>query len=747
MATSQELYNAYMTRATTGSLDFGSLTLTAGRSAFAGFPALTSIYFDEYQTVDSPYGAYLAPSSFNDLNGNPMTIVFPSDKREICGVMTDDIVGLIEMRGNVRVRDGSGTRSFQDFTAELPKSQSCIHTNPPTNGGNLNGWAELTDLSNLIQPYKIFVWIRRKYLTTFYESWQAITVYFKLVVEMSGGEATTYSSNVAEFSQTFGWVWTHGENIIGTVRSLSHNPVRIDFLNSFFVFKEFPSISFIDKRKFVEADIVTDTPMSYGIPFNTEPVIFKENCFIVPTTTEMTEYSYVNGEIDKRYPRFQINSKMGFYTINISSGTNRNYLGVGKISYDTCSPAYDAKFTAVKYSAHMDTEGELVKDLLLDRKNVHEDLIYEGDSLVWTGDDVNKWYMIDVGYVGSWEVNFTCSGDSRYNNIVSITRSTSRGYDKGNIVFDGKCFYNSSYLTSVDVSNCTEIGESAFVGCTNLVDFYTYGASDSVGREPETYIYVYSKAFSGCTKLEIFSTGSTQISEIHDNAFRGCSNLNSFGRGISSATYIGDAAFYGCSKLDIISNLLNTHASIGPSAFAYSGINHIECFRNNPGEKYYTSIPEKCFFSCTSSDGFANLTYVSSVGASAFGSTPLIRINFNRDITRDSSVGHEPPVIFDKAAFAGITTLKTPPPSSTILPYDTDFYGVSGIIYINCTINNSFDEDMFQNIINDANFPFGANTNVLFIGNPDPEYDETNNCNVYYGVTGTKAISSIRIAL
>ncbi len=79
---------------------------------------------------------------------------------------------------------------------------------------------------------------------------------------------------------------------------------------------------------------------------------------------------------------------------------------------------------------------------------------------------------------------------------------------------DGRCFYDCTSLTTINLNNVTKIGEKCFMGCTSLA---------SVDLTNCTTIEV--SAFQGCTSLTLSSLDFLNIKKIGGNAFYGCTQL------------------------------------------------------------------------------------------------------------------------------------------------------------------------------------------------------------------------------
>ena len=162
---------------------------------------------------------------------------------------------------------------------------------------------------------------------------------------------------------------------------------------------------------------------------------------------------------------------------------------------------------------------------------------------------------------------------------------------------DGSAELRRAENISTIPSTITEIGESAFYGCTSLnVDFSTATSLTAIGAH----------AFEGCTGLSGVSMGSDKsyaLTEIGAYAFAtsgvkeidlsGASNLTDFGnpytfkdcKDLATVTLhantnqIGVGAFMGCTSLTEVYGVKETSfVSMGDGAFYGTSIKALECF-------------------------------------------------------------------------------------------------------------------------------------------------------------------------
>ena len=279
-------------------------------------------------------------------------------------------------------------------------------------------------------------------------------------------------------------------------------------------------------------------------------------------------------------------------------------------------------------------------------------------------------YSID-GYI------VTNIGDSAFYGCTSLT---SINIPDGVTSIGDWAFYGCTNLTSINIpDSVTNIGDSAFYGCTSLTSINIPDGVTSIG----------DWAFEGCTSLTSINIPD-RVKSIGDSAFKGCSSLTSINIP-DSVTNIGDSAFYGCTSLTSITipdgitsigdstfrsctsltsiNIPDSVKSIGN--FTFSGCTNLTSINIPDG---VTSIGNSAFSGCTSLTSINIPDGVTSIGYSAFyGCTNLTSINIPDGVT---SIGY--------FAFYGCTSLK-----SINIPVDVTsigeftFYGCTSLKSIN----------------------------------------------------------------
>ena len=127
----------------------------------------------------------------------------------------------------------------------------------------------------------------------------------------------------------------------------------------------------------------------------------------------------------------------------------------------------------------------------------------------------------------------------------------------------------------IDGKKVTEIGDSAFKGCTELTSITI----------PDGVIGIGNNAFSGCTSLETVTIPAS-VTYVGNSAFYGCTSLKSV-TVPESVTYIGGYAFAECYSLkyaDIPANV----SGIGSSPFY--NCRSLENINIDEANKWYTTV-------------------------------------------------------------------------------------------------------------------------------------------------------------
>ena len=272
-----------------------------------------------------------------------------------------------------------------------------------------------------------------------------------------------------------------------------------------------------------------------------------------------------------------------------------------------------------------------------------------GENVNWTLDDAGKLTISGTGemqnyyrnYVGyntyllntPWDANkdsiqsvvieagVTSIGESAFlgcTNLMSITipdSVISIGWD---------AFSECSNLTSITIpESVTSIGESAFSECMSLtsvtipnsvtsIESYLFCGCTSLMRFtiPNSVSKIGYRAFDGCTSLTNITIPDS-VTSIGLNAFSGCTSLTSVTIP-SSVTSIVQDMFRDCESLTSVT-IPNSVTSIDYGAFQYcSNLTNITI------PDSVTSIGNSAFFGCTSLTSITIPSSVTSIGDCTF---------------------------------------------------------------------------------------------------------------------------------
>ncbi|MCM1569574.1 MAG: fibronectin type III domain-containing protein [Roseburia sp.] len=203
----------------------------------------------------------------------------------------------------------------------------------------------------------------------------------------------------------------------------------------------------------------------------------------------------------------------------------------------------------------------------------------------------------------------------------------------------------TSYITTVNLpSTITEIGNSAFSGCTGLTDVEFPSALSQIGNS----------AFSGCTSLPSLTLPKT-VESIKDSAFSGCTGLGSITIEPSDKTgfkvTLGSSVFSGCTSLEEIS-LSGNVKSIGDSAF--QGCTALKQVVLPEG---VTSVGNQAFSGCTALKSLTLPGSVTRLGYWFIENTAIESLTVPKSVTESGYGYHN--ASYSNGALANCKTLKT----------------------------------------------------------------------------------------
>lgn len=227
---------------------------------------------------------------------------------------------------------------------------------------------------------------------------------------------------------------------------------------------------------------------------------------------------------------------------------------------------YTAKWKSTTYTITYDLAGGTMEE----NPNPTEYTIESAD-ITFTGTPTR------VGYVfAGWKTNnykTTIPSGSYGNktvtaqwNAIFCVSSNAEGNTITGLTSTGKTFTQIEIPSEIDGIAITNIGGSAFKGCSGLTSVTI----------PNGVTSIDDYAFFGCSGLTSITIPNS-VTSIGDDAFNGCSSLTSINIP-NSVTSIGNYVFMGCSSLTSI-NIPNSVMSIGN--YAFKGCNSLNCNKYN----------------------------------------------------------------------------------------------------------------------------------------------------------------------
>ncbi len=191
----------------------------------------------------------------------------------------------------------------------------------------------------------------------------------------------------------------------------------------------------------------------------------------------------------------------------------------------------------------------------------------------------------------------TTIGNSAFQGLVLITSVTIPSTTK---TLGSYSFKECKSLKSVVFNGPTEIGERAFINCSNL-------SKVNFGKKVKS---IGNKAFFDCTKITSISLPAT-VETIGNHTFANCSSLKALTltKGLKS---IGEAAFENCSLLTKIV-IPSTVTNLGSYAFK-----NCSAVKSLSISGKLTSVPYEAFRDCTSLTSVVIPNSVVTIEESAF---------------------------------------------------------------------------------------------------------------------------------
>ena len=190
--------------------------------------------------------------------------------------------------------------------------------------------------------------------------------------------------------------------------------------------------------------------------------------------------------------------------------------------------------------------------------------------------------IVDSGECGKNGDNLTWTLDS--DGVLTISGMGAM-YDGDSPIYSPWYYGGREYIvTAVINSGVSNIGDYAFLGCTNLKSVTIPDSVTSIGDGAfsncglanvtihNSVTSIGNSAFSNCASLTSVTIGDS-VTFIGESAFSGCKNLTSVTIS-NSVTSIGESAFYNCESLTDIT-IPDSVISIGDGAFANCGLTSV----------------------------------------------------------------------------------------------------------------------------------------------------------------------------
>ncbi len=210
--------------------------------------------------------------------------------------------------------------------------------------------------------------------------------------------------------------------------------------------------------------------------------------------------------------------------------------------------------------------------------------------------------------------------------VSGYTLTHYRGTDKNveipddeMIMYIGEdCFEYNNYIETVIIPKTVlNIGEHAFVGCTNLKEVYFVSKEKQEIADADLNL-VYRYAFQGCTSLELVDLSNVKVITLGHGAFAGCTSLKEI-RKMSAIGTAFNGVFSGCTSLTSV-DITGMHVS---GTYVFSGCTKLSDVTTGK----FTAIGDGMFSGCTS---LKKITLNNAiVGSYAFqGCTKLTTVEF-----------------------------------------------------------------------------------------------------------------------
>lgn len=173
--------------------------------------------------------------------------------------------------------------------------------------------------------------------------------------------------------------------------------------------------------------------------------------------------------------------------------------------------------------------------------------------------------------------SYNASGSATYY-VPNALKEVTVNYAEGSVL-PAYAFNGVTTLETITVNGVTEIGASAFAGCSGAYTVSLPANVTVIGKSafsgcaklinfafPTELTTIFQEAFSGCVRLGYGKNTVVELAKvttIHEKAFNGCTSISAIN--LPAVENIGIAAFYNCSSLK--SATIKAGAVIGNDAF------------------------------------------------------------------------------------------------------------------------------------------------------------------------------------
>lgn len=241
-------------------------------------------------------------------------------------------------------------------------------------------------------------------------------------------------------------------------------------------------------------------------------------------------------------------------------------------------------------------------------------------------------------------------------------------------------FKNCSGMTFFKVGDCKVVGNNALEGCSSMTEITLlsdqYGGSikeDSKGikitNDPDDTNSASGYTFKNCSAAKKITIKVEDKVKLSSGMFSGCTSLTEIGGDISGVSVIGKECFSNCSAL----TKLNLPALRILESSAFMNCSELKSISDSGTEIKAEDYGAKCFQNCSQLD-IEVRGLISTIGASAFQNSAVKKVSI------DGMIGGT--VVIGASAFADCQYLE----SATILSPGVDKFSVGASVFSKCPV-------------------------------------------------------------